>query len=111
MRHRILLYFITILFQFIFIPLCLAATENLDELRSFVLPGGTYLNSLLHVCRSICRRAERELIALSREEKVEPEIIHYLNRLSDLFFAMARFESCEKKTPEYLWTPGRLTKS
>ena len=68
-------------------------TENIPELRSFVLPGGTELNSALHLARTVCRRAERTIIKLSRSESVSKELVAYINRLSDLLFAMARFES------------------
>ncbi len=80
--------------------------DGLPELRSFVLPGGTELNSYLHIARSVCRRAERRIITLSKREPVSSNIIIYLNRLSDLLFAMARFESKQSNTPEYLWVLG-----
>lgn len=79
--------------------------EGLPELRSFVLPGGTALNAALHVARTVCRRCERTVVALSRQEPVAPQIIAYLNRLSDLLFAMARNESHRAGIPEYLWKP------
>lgn len=59
-------------------------------IRVFVLPGGTELASRLHVARTVCRRAERLLVELSRIEEIQPQAIHYLNRLGDLLFAMAR---------------------
>lgn len=80
--------------------------DGLPELKSFVIPGGTELNSALHICRSVCRRAERNVLRLSRAETVPKEILIYLNRLSDLFFAMARYESKVSASPEYLWKPG-----
>lgn len=82
-------------------------TEGLPELRSFVLPGGSELNSILHVARTVCRRAERTALKLSRHEQVSKFAIMYLNRLSDLLFAMARFESHRSGKPEYLWVPGK----
>ena len=85
------------------------ATEGLPELTSFVLPGGTELNAMLHIARSVCRRAERHAVALDRTEKLQAEWISYLNRLSDLLFALARHESFRTGQPEYLWTPGRET--
>lgn len=80
--------------------------ENLPELRSFVLPGGSELNSVLHLARTVCRRVERHVIALGRNELVREPLKIYLNRLSDLLFAMARYESHRSKSPEYLWKPG-----
>jgi len=81
--------------------------NKLPELTSFVLPGGTQLNSALHMARTVCRRVERRVLALSRTEEVSKDILIYLNRLSDLFFSMARYESFEAGTPEYLWEPGK----
>ena len=69
------------------------ATEELPELRQFVLPGGTEAAAMLHVCRSVCRRAERAVVALGREEPLDPGIVPYLNRLSDLLFVWARLEN------------------
>ncbi|KAA9005329.1 cob(I)yrinic acid a,c-diamide adenosyltransferase [Paenibacillus spiritus] len=63
--------------------------EN-PPLEKFILPGGTLLSSTMHVCRTVCRRAERRTITLARETAVPPESIRYLNRLSDYFFAAAR---------------------
>ena len=80
---------------------------GIPELRSFVLPGGTELNASLHLARTVCRRAERNVLALSRSEQVSPAAIIYLNRLSDLLFAMARYESHHSGTPEYLWVPAK----
>ncbi len=69
------------------------ATEELPELRQFILPGGTEAAARLHVCRSVCRRAERAVVALGREERLDPGIVPYLNRLSDLLFVWARLEN------------------
>ena len=82
-------------------------TAGLPELKSFVLPGGTALNGALHVARAVCRRAERRVLSMSRAESVNPEALKYLNRLSDLLFAMARSESARAGAPEYLWQPGK----
>ena len=82
-------------------------TDGLPELRSFVLPGGTELNAALHVARTVCRRVERRLVALSRLEPLRANTIPYFNRLSDLLFAMARAESAASHTPEVLWVPGQ----
>lgn len=81
--------------------------KGIPELRSFVLPGGTPLNAVLHIGRTVCRRAERRVLALSRQEQVAEHAIIYLNRLSDLLFAMARFESHRSQCPEYLWVPQK----
>ena len=80
--------------------------ESLPSLRSFVLPGGTRLNAELHVTRTICRRAERLLVALSREEHVPPETIQYLNRLSDAMFVWSRWVNNAVGAPEILWQPN-----
>jgi len=80
--------------------------ESLPPLRSFVLPGGTRLNAELHVTRTICRRAERLLIALAREESIPPETIQYLNRLSDAMFVWSRWVNHAVGAPEILWQPN-----
>src|ERR1051326_1849530 len=67
------------------------ANADLAPLRSFVLPGGSRLNTELHACRTICRRAERIAVALPREEDIPAEAIQYLNRLSDALFVWSRF--------------------
>jgi cob(I)alamin adenosyltransferase len=84
-----------------------AMNEDLPALRSFVLPGGTRLNAELHVVRTICRRAERLLVALSREEQVPPEAIQYLNRLSDAMFVWSRWMNYVLHIPEVLWDPNQ----
>jgi cob(I)alamin adenosyltransferase len=80
--------------------------ESLPALRSFVLPGGTRINAELHVTRTICRRAERLLIALARTEPVPPETIQYLNRLSDAMFVWSRWVNHTIGAPEILWQPN-----
>ncbi|MCB0309780.1 MAG: cob(I)yrinic acid a,c-diamide adenosyltransferase [Bdellovibrionales bacterium] len=82
-------------------------TSKLDELKSFVLPGGTELNSWLHLARAVTRRAERSIVQLSNEQEVGGAVLIYFNRLSDLLFALARHESCLAQVPEYLWQPGK----
>ncbi|MDC0357554.1 ATP:cob(I)alamin adenosyltransferase, partial [Oligoflexia bacterium] len=82
-------------------------TAQVPDLTSFVLPGGTLLNAALHQCRTICRRAERSAIALSNSEAVSPLAVKYLNRLSDLFFALARFDAQCAGATEYLWEPRK----
>ena len=80
---------------------------DLAPLRSFVLPGGTRLNTELHACRTICRRAERLAVALEREEPIPPETIQYLNRLSDAFFVWSRWVNHVLGVPEVLWEPNQ----
>lgn len=84
-----------------------SANEQLAALRSFVLPGGSRLNAELHVCRTVCRRAERLAVALAREEEVPAEAIQYLNRLSDALFVWSRWASHLLGSPEVLWQPNR----
>lgn len=60
------------------------------EIIRFILPGGHHVSSLLHVCRTVCRRAERRVVTLAKNEEINMEVLRYLNRLSDLFFVMAR---------------------
>jgi cob(I)alamin adenosyltransferase len=81
--------------------------EGLPPLRSFVLPGGSRLNAELHVCRTVCRRAERVCVALAREESVPPEAVRYLNRLSDALFVWSRWASHATGAPETLWEPNQ----
>jgi cob(I)alamin adenosyltransferase len=80
---------------------------DLPPLRSFVLPGGCRLNVDLHICRTVCRRAERICVALARQEEVPLEAIRYLNRLSDAFFVWSRWSSYELSAPEVLWEPNQ----
>lgn len=82
------------------------ANEGLPALKSFVLPGGSRLNVELHVCRTVCRRAERLTVALSRKEEVPAEAIRYLNRLSDAFFVWSRGANQVLKVEEVLWQPN-----
>jgi cob(I)alamin adenosyltransferase len=79
----------------------------LPVLRSFVLPGGSESNVRLHQCRTICRRAERLAIALSRQEQVAPVAIQYLNRLSDALFVWSRWVNTTLGMPEVLWQPNQ----
>jgi cob(I)alamin adenosyltransferase len=75
----------------------------MPPLRSFVLPGGTSIAALLHQARTVCRRAERSVVTLAREADVEPRIVVYLNRLSDLLFVLARFENHRAGLGEERW--------
>jgi len=80
-----------------------ALTEQLPPLENFVLPGGSPGAAALHVARTVCRRAERCLIVLSRLEAVGPHTVIYLNRLSDALFVMARYENKMRGVPDVLW--------
>ena len=80
--------------------------RNLPELRSFVLPGGCRLNAELHVCRTVCRRAERHCVTLVRNEPVEA-VVRYLNRLGDALFVWSRWASHTLGVAEILWEPNR----
>ena len=82
---------------------------ELPALRSFVLPGGSRLNAELHVCRTVCRRAERAVVALARDEQVPAEAAQYLNRLGDAFFVWSRWASHRSGIPETLWEPNRTS--
>ncbi len=81
--------------------------EELPVLRNFILPGGTYGASLLHLARAVTRRAEREVVALSETETLPPLELQYLNRLSSLLFELARYENYKSKRKEEIWS-GRL---
>jgi cob(I)alamin adenosyltransferase len=82
------------------------ANEELPRLRSFVLPGGSRLDAELHVCRTVCRRAERLLVSLAREESVPDEAVQYLNRLSDALFVWSRWVNHALNASETLWEPN-----
>ncbi len=81
---------------------CDEVNEGLEALKSFVLPGGTPVAAHLHVCRTVCRRAER--LAVACGELCRPEVVRYLNRLSDLLFILSRGDNAGD---EPLWEPGR----
>ena len=86
------------------------AIAELPPLRSFVLPGGSRLNAELHICRTVCRRAERLAVSLSRRQEVDGDTLKYLNRLSDAFFVWSRWASRIAGTPETLWEPNQESK-
>jgi cob(I)alamin adenosyltransferase len=86
---------------------CDEVNETLPPLRSFVIPGGTPAGAHLHMCRTICRRAERRTIAIG--EQANAETVRYLNRLSDLLFILSRAANATAEGPdgaEPLWDPG-----
>ena len=80
-----------------------AMNADLEPLRSFILPGGTVLAAQLHLCRTVCRRAERLVVELAAHEPVNPFAVKYLNRLSDWFFVAGRVANSGR---DVLWVPG-----
>jgi cob(I)alamin adenosyltransferase len=76
---------------------------EVGPLENFILPGGSAGAAALQLARTVCRRAERELVALARDEEVSAEALPYLNRLSDLLFVMARYENKRRGVDEPLW--------
>jgi cob(I)alamin adenosyltransferase len=83
-----------------------AANAALEPLRSFVLPGGSRLSVELHICRTVCRRAERLLVTAARQEQIDPVNLRYLNRLSDALFVWSRWVNVQLGVPEVLWSPN-----
>lgn len=80
-------------------------TTQLPKLTSFVLPGGCAAAAKAHLCRTVCRRAERRVLTLAGKAAVASEVTTYLNRLSDYFFTLARFANHLTSTPETPWIP------
>lgn len=80
--------------------------KDLAPLNSFILPGGGAVSGFLHQCRTVCRRAERIVLQLSRAEDIGPWPLRYLNRLSDLFFVLSRWIGKHSGETEYLWERG-----
>lgn len=80
--------------------------KDLEPLKSFILPGGGRIGAYLHQCRTVCRRAERELLRLAKEEEINTDVIKYVNRLSDLFFVLSRWIAKQTGESEYLWQRG-----
>lgn len=76
---------------------------SLPALKNFVLPGGHQANSLAHIARCVCRRAERRVVELSEQAEIEPLILQYLNRLSDWLFVLSRSFTAETRSVEVLW--------
>ena len=81
--------------------------KNLPTLKSFVLPGGSSLNIWFHLGRTVCRRCERTVVKLSYKETVNSELIHYLNRLSDLLFVLGRWVNYTSSIKEVMWNPNK----
>lgn len=86
------------------------AEEEVAPLKVFVLPGGSPLAAQLHVARTVCRRAERRVVALAAESPLRPEVVRYLNRLSDLLFTLARLANHRAGHGDVPWV-GRGTRS
>jgi cob(I)alamin adenosyltransferase len=86
-----------------------AADAELEPLKNFVLPGGTESAAMLHLARTVCRRAERRVVTLSYEAHIEQDVIVYLNRLSDLLFTLARLANRRAGTPDVPWEPNPRT--
>lgn len=78
-------------------------TKKMPVLKNFILPGGSVPGAHLHLARTVSRRAERSIIKLHRQEKVDIRIIQYVNRLSDLFFTLARYSNFIEKKKETIW--------
>ncbi len=81
------------------------AEDELDPLRSFILPGGSGAGASLHLARTVCRRAERAVVDLAAHDDIDPFILVYLNRLSDLLFDLARLVNHRAGLPETPWRP------
>jgi cob(I)alamin adenosyltransferase len=79
---------------------------GLPPLTTFILPSGSQAGALLHLGRTVCRRAERAVVTLSHQEQVNPDLARYLNRLSDLLFVMARHVNHAEGKPETQWRKG-----
>ena len=77
--------------------------ENLPELKNFIIPGGHKISSYSHVCRSICRRAERKISELNNKSSIDSNILAYINRLSDFFFVLSRFLKYSDNVSESRW--------
>lgn len=83
---------------------------ELEPLRFFILPSGGKAAATVHVCRTVCRRAERSMVFLRETEEVRPELIKYLNRLSDYLFVLARYISKISGEKEDFWNPSERAK-
>lgn len=86
-----------------------AMNHDLPPLKEFILPGGDEVVSVCHVCRSVCRRAERSLVSLNRESEIRQELLAYINRLSDLLFVLARTIAKQRGVAEIYWQSSRIS--
>ena len=82
--------------------------NDLPSLKEFILPGGGEAASLCHLARSVCRRAERQMVAANREQVINPELLAYINRLSDLLFVLARAIAKQMNEDEVYWQSSRV---
>jgi len=82
-----------------------AAQAELQPLAHFILPGGSYVGAFLHEARTVCRRAERLIVALSKADEVSPAALRYINRLSDALFVWARWINADLGEAEHIWNP------
>ncbi len=85
--------------------------KDLEPLKEFILPGGGKVSGFLHQARTVCRRAERLCVALSKVEPVDPFIIKFVNRLSDTLFVLARWVAKTQGEPEFLWERNAVKKT
>lgn len=74
--------------------------EQTPDITRFILPGGSQISSVLHVCRTVCRRAERRIVTLAKQQEINEHVLKYVNRLSDLFFTMARVANVREGIPD-----------
>jgi cob(I)alamin adenosyltransferase len=81
--------------------LCDEFEEKLPPLKKFILPGGSAAGAALHLSRTVARRAERQIVTLSQEESINPEVLRYMNRVSDLLFLIARWVNHQAGVPEH----------
>lgn len=79
--------------------------EDLETLKNFVLPGGSQAGATLHIARTVCRRAERAVVACAKADEISEECVKFLNRLSDFFFVVARYENKQADIREETWNP------
>jgi len=86
-----------------------AATDETERLRSFIVPGGSEGAAFLHLARTVCRRAERRVAGLGETDAVDPAVLKYLNRLSDLLFSLARLENHRLGVDDVVWDAGEGT--
>ena len=80
---------------------------DLAPLKNFILPGGTRSAAMLHLARTVCRRAERIVVLGCEKEDLSPDALKYMNRLSDLLFVLARWANLQRREGDVLWEPGR----
>jgi cob(I)alamin adenosyltransferase len=81
--------------------------EQMPPLKNFIIPGGSKTAALLHLARTVCRRAERAIVTLSQKERVNPETLRYINRVGDLLFVHARYVNHQKKKTDIIWKGRR----